>query len=69
MTVPAADNLLKVARWNRYHYVIGDAVRATVKLLEAIDALHQPIYGRSGKPCSCGVDDCPTARLLHGEDQ
>jgi|LakMenEpi03Aug12_release.lakeMendotaPanAssembly.Ray.scaffolds.fasta_scaffold3374544_2 hypothetical protein len=34
-------------------------------LIDAIDALHQPVgFGA----CSCGNHDCLTARLLHPEE-
>ena len=72
MTVPAADNLRQLA--TAHLYSTRRAMTAAADLLDAIAALHQPtstytnVWGTFTR-CSCGVTDCPTARLLQGEGE
>ena len=85
MTVPAADNLRRHADTHDmvcYGKKCNDCREqreriAAADLLDAIDALHYPritVYRPNGDHdavCAECSDDypCPTARLLHGEDQ
>jgi hypothetical protein len=47
-----------------------DIVTRLRAVLDAIDALHQPVtvwelHDGSVPVCACGIESCPTARLLH----
>ena len=42
MTVPAAENLRRIASWEVMRGVGGNTIAAAADLLDAIDALHQP---------------------------
>ena len=75
MTVPAADNLRH--QWRSLvenHGIDVPVMLSTVRLLDAIAALHQPCRGLDEyltteawcQQCAY-VWPCPTARLLQGE--
>lgn len=76
MSVPAADNLLARRHETCALGVKHDpcrsclAINAAADLLEAIDALHQPLTYLSGNLKCCHDRKpwpCPTACLLHPE--
>lgn len=74
MGVPAADNLRSPSYCGTDHCETERA--AAADLIDAIAALHQTRWrtqatsdARPISLCSCGLSDCPTARLLQGEGE
>lgn len=74
VTVPVVAKVVRSLPWCECECSVAgaNAVADLATVLNAINALHQPITYLSGN-LKCGHDrkpwPCPTARLLHPDDQ